>query len=103
MYRTWGYDALKDECKRRKIPLPNNFIKKNLLERKVLETKQWLGELRYLVIPLRKLRDECPSRGLPIRSEHLRNKYKRTETTRMDPLGIDCCAPCCTNKIGFVF
>lgn len=83
VYRIWGYDALKEECKARGIALPNNWIQKSSLEKKLKLSDGLPDYESSSEWPFEKLREVYLARGLPINSEHLKNVYRRPELIRV--------------------
>lgn len=84
-YRIWSYQALWDECVRRKIPLPKDCIhlKKAALEKRLRIHDGVDDYTSHKVWPFTALQEECVRRGLPIVSPHGVNKYKRGDLIRM--------------------
>lgn len=83
VYHIWSYDALKDECIRRKIPLPDNYIKKASLEKK-LRLHDGVPDYEAKGIwPYERLREECIKRSIPITSKQMNNVYKRPDLIKM--------------------
>lgn len=85
VYNIWSYQALRDECVRRNIPLPNTSVhlQKASLEKRLrlhdgLEdyssSKRWTYKA---------LQEECSRRGLPIASKRGTNTYKRSDLIKI--------------------
>lgn len=84
-YRIWSYQALWDECVRRKIPLPKDCIhlKKAALEKRLRIHDGVDDYSSHKTWSFKALQEECVRRGLPIVSPHGKNKYTKAVLIRI--------------------
>lgn len=79
-YYRWGTSSLREECKRRNIPVPKaSENNKRALEKKLKLNDGLPLYESHSEWPFERLQAECLTRGLPINSKHLGWGIKRKE------------------------